>query len=43
MLDKLVEYAQRNETTAPKLYAEGALRYVIRAGPQRGVPQSAAD
>ena len=33
MLDKLVEYAQRNETAAPKLYAEGALRYVIALGP----------
>lgn len=33
MLDKLVEYAQRNETTAPKLYAEGALRYVIALDP----------
>ena len=29
MLDKLVEYAQRNESPAPKLYAEGSLRYVI--------------
>ncbi len=33
MLDKLVEYAQRNETAAPKLYAEGALRYVIPLDP----------
>ena len=33
MLNKLVEYAQRNETEAPKLYAEGPLRYVIALGP----------
>ena len=33
MLNKLVEYAQRNETAAPKLYAEGPLRYVIDLGP----------
>ena len=33
MLDKLVEYAQRNETAAPKFYAEGPLRYVIPLGP----------
>ena len=32
MLNKLVEYSQRNETAAPKLYAEGALRYVIALG-----------
>ncbi len=32
MLNRLVEYSQRNETTAPKLYAEGALRYVIALG-----------
>ncbi len=33
MLNKLVEYAQRNETPAPKLYAEGVLRYVIVLSP----------
>jgi len=33
MLNRLVEYAQRNETAAPRLYAEGALRYVIDLGP----------
>ena len=34
MLNKLVEYAQRNETSAaPKLYAEGPLRYIIELGP----------
>ena len=35
MLNKLVEYRQRNErneTAAPKLYAEGSLRYVIALG-----------
>lgn len=32
MLNKLAEYSQRNEKTAPKLYAEGALRYVIALG-----------
>ena len=33
MLNKLVEYAQRNETAdAPKLYAERMLRYVIELG-----------
>ena len=33
MLDKLVDYGKRNETAVPKLYAEGALRYVIALNP----------
>ena len=32
MLNKLVEFDQRDETPAPKLYAEGPLRYVIELG-----------